>query len=108
MCQYVNDLIYTRNDKAMIAGFKQSMMKEFDISDLGLMHYLLGIEVEQTTTGVFISQKKYAQMILDRFEMKNCNSVATPTEYGLKLLKNLIGKKIDNTFYKQIVGTSCT
>ena len=105
VCLYVDDLIYTGNDKAMIDAFKQSMMNEFDMSDLGLMHYFLGIEVAQTAAGVFISQKKYAQMILDRFEMKNCNSVATPTEYGLKLLKNPGGKKIDSTFYKQIVGS---
>eukprot|EP00268_Persea_americana_P008044 TRINITY_DN13089_c0_g1_i1.p1 TRINITY_DN13089_c0_g1~~TRINITY_DN13089_c0_g1_i1.p1 ORF type:complete len:530 (+),score=94.20 TRINITY_DN13089_c0_g1_i1:90-1592(+) len=105
VCLYVDDLIYTGNDKAMIDAFKQSMMNEFDMSDLGLMHYFLGIEVAQTAAGVFISQKKYAQMILDIFEMKNCNSVATPTEYGLKLLKNPGGKKIDSTFYKQIVGS---
>ncbi|CAL2237047.1 unnamed protein product [Prunus armeniaca] len=101
----MNDLIYTGNDKAMIDAFKKSMMKEFDMSDLGLMHYFLGIEVEQIAAGVFISQKKYAQMILDRFEMKNCNSVSTLTKYGLKLLKHPGGKKIDSTFYKQIMGS---
>ena len=35
-------------------------MLEFDMSDLGKMHYLLGIEVIQSTGGIFISQKKYA------------------------------------------------
>lgn len=36
--------------------------------------------------------------------MTNCNSASTPTESGLKLTKDLRGKKIDNTFFKQIVG----
>ncbi|XP_052477147.1 secreted RxLR effector protein 161-like [Gossypium raimondii] len=80
-------------------------MKEFDMSDLGLMHYFLGIEVYQSDCGIFISQKKYVGEIIDRFRMKNCNSVATPTELGLKLEKNPSGKKIDSTLYKQLVGT---
>ncbi|KAF7147957.1 hypothetical protein RHSIM_Rhsim03G0172600 [Rhododendron simsii] len=37
--------------------------------------------------------------------MKNCNSVSTPTEFGLKLTKDHDGKKVDSTLYKQIVGS---
>ena len=58
VCLYVDDLIYTGNDRAMFDGFKKSMMDEFDMTDLGLMHYFLGIEAMQSPTGVFISQKK--------------------------------------------------
>lgn len=56
---YVDDLIYTGNDSAMIENFKQSMMLEFEMTDLGKMHYFLGIKVVQSAVGVFISQKKY-------------------------------------------------
>lgn len=37
--------------------------------------------------------------------MKDCNSVSTPTEFGLKLTRNGSGKKVDPTLYKQIVGS---
>lgn len=37
--------------------------------------------------------------------MKNYNFVVTPIELGLKLEKNPIGKKIDNTLYKKLVGS---
>ncbi|KAL5767507.1 hypothetical protein ACOSQ2_014290 [Xanthoceras sorbifolium] len=37
--------------------------------------------------------------------MKNCNSVSTPTEPGLKLVKDPGGKRVDNTLYKQIMGS---
>ncbi|CAL8095197.1 unnamed protein product [Prunus armeniaca] len=105
VCLYVDDLIYTSNDVAMFNDFKKSMMHEFDMSDLGLMHYFLGIEVVQYSAGIFISQKKYVQEILDRFEMKDCNSVCTPTEIGLKLVKNSGEKKVDQTLYKHIIGS---
>ncbi|CAL9024545.1 unnamed protein product, partial [Prunus brigantina] len=57
VCLYVDDLIYTGNDVAMFNDFKKSMMHEFDMSDLGLMHYFLGIEVVQSSAGISISQK---------------------------------------------------
>lgn len=37
--------------------------------------------------------------------MKNCNSISTPSEVGLKLIKDPEGKKVDNTFYRKIVGS---
>jgi hypothetical protein len=40
---YVDDLICTGNDVHMIHEFKQSMMKEFAMTDLGKMKYFLGI-----------------------------------------------------------------
>ena len=43
------------------------MMLEFDMSDLGMMHYFLGIEVVQSAVGIFITQRRYAREILDRF-----------------------------------------
>ncbi|BFG35668.1 hypothetical protein CerSpe_219420 [Prunus speciosa] len=100
---YVDDLIYMGSDKAMFDEFKNSMMIEFDISNLGLMHYFLGIEVNQYPAGIFLSQKKYVQEVLDRFHMKDCNPVGTPTSSDLKLAKNLDGRKVDPTLYKQIV-----
>lgn len=57
----------------------------------------------QTSTGIFISHKKYALEVLKRFKMKDCNSISTPTKVGLKLTRNGSGKKVNATLYKQIV-----
>ena len=43
VCLYVDDLIFTGNDEGMFRTFKQSMMKEFEMTDLGKMKYFLGI-----------------------------------------------------------------
>ncbi|KAA0055477.1 retrovirus-related Pol polyprotein from transposon TNT 1-94 [Cucumis melo var. makuwa] len=51
VCVYVDDLIYTGNDVSMFEKFKQLMMFEFDLSDLGKMHYFLGLEVVQSPFG---------------------------------------------------------
>jgi hypothetical protein len=62
----------------MIHEFKQSMMKEFAMTDLGKMEYFLGIEVNQSEKGIFIHQQKYAAEVLSRFGMENCNKVCSP------------------------------
>ena len=58
VCLYVDDLIYTENDDTLLQEFKDSMKAEFEMTDLGMMRYFLGIEVMQSTTGIFITQKK--------------------------------------------------
>jgi hypothetical protein len=58
VCLYVDDLIYTGNNTTMFGSFQKSMMAEFEMSDLGMMHYFLGIEVVQSSARIFISQKK--------------------------------------------------
>ncbi|KAK3012522.1 hypothetical protein RJ639_008008 [Escallonia herrerae] len=45
----------------------RSMMVEFDMSDLGMMHYVLGIEVKKSAAGIFISQKKNEDQVADIF-----------------------------------------
>lgn len=84
---YVDDLIYSGNDESMMMEFKRSMMKEFDMSDLGKMRYFLGIEVQQLENGIFISQKKYAWDVLKRFQMEECNVVLNPIVPGFKIFE---------------------
>jgi hypothetical protein len=81
----VDDLIFTGNDECLFREFKQSMMNEFEMTDLGEMKYFLGIEVTQSAGGIFICQKKYAQEVLERFKMDDCNPVKIPIVPGTKL-----------------------
>ncbi|KAK2974052.1 hypothetical protein RJ640_006244 [Escallonia rubra] len=80
------------NNPSMIDEFKQSMVKEFEMTDLGLMAYFLGIEVKQGSNGIFISQTKYAAEILKKFAIEDCQLVDIPVECGTKLTKEGAGK----------------
>jgi hypothetical protein len=44
---YVDDLIITRSSSVNIATFKEEMKRSFSVSDLGLLSYYLGIQVDQ-------------------------------------------------------------
>lgn len=62
ICLYVDDLIYTGNASSLFTAFKHSMMTEFDMTDLGMLHYFLGLEVVQCSAGIFISQQNMFAM----------------------------------------------
>jgi hypothetical protein len=53
VCLYVYDLIFTSDFG--IKEFKIVMKDEFEMTNLGLMRYFLGIEVHQSKTDIFIS-----------------------------------------------------
>jgi hypothetical protein len=101
---YVDDLIFTGNNEDMFERFKESMKKEFAMSDLGQMKYFLGVEVIQDHHGIFINQKKYAYEVLERFGMLNSNSVKNPIVPGSRLSKNEGGAAVDITIFKQMIG----
>ncbi|TXG52111.1 hypothetical protein EZV62_021280 [Acer yangbiense] len=88
VCLYVDDLIITGNNPDMIAEFKKAMIGHFEMTDLGLMSYFLGIEVSQTDNGIFLCQKKYAGDVLKKFKMEGCKPILTPVEERLKLVKD--------------------
>ena len=82
---YVDDLIITGSHEERISHTQEMLCQEFEITDLGLMHFCLGIEVWQGPDNIFISQTKYAREILKAFGMTECKAVATPMEVDLKL-----------------------
>lgn len=47
------------SDDFLIADFKEIMKNEFEMTNLGLLRYFLGIEVKQIENGIFISQARY-------------------------------------------------
>eukprot|EP00253_Pinus_taeda_P025601 PITA_25601 len=102
---YVDDVIFTRNDDYLIENFKTIMKEEFEMTDMGLLRYFLGIEVEQNGKGIFISQAKYVNEVLERFNMQDSKAAITPTMMGLKLSNEDSSKDFDPRLYKSIVGS---
>lgn len=89
----------------MFEEFKNAMTRDFEMTDIGLMAYYLGIEVKQNEEGIFISQRNYALEILKKFKTENCKPISTPSELGVMLSKNEGGEKVDPTCFKSLVGS---
>lgn len=82
---YVDDLLMTGNNESYISSIKKELRKGFEMTDLGYVHYYLGIEVTQHPKSIFLSQKKCNGDLLNRFGMDECNPLTTPMEPNLKL-----------------------
>ena len=87
VCVYMDDLISTGNNQIMFEEFKKVMAQEFEMSDMGLTSYYLGIEVKQMKDEIFISQEAYAKELLKRLNMLDYNPINTPMECRAKLSK---------------------
>jgi hypothetical protein len=101
---YVDDLLVTGNDTRLVEEFKQEMMQAFEMTDLGLMTFFLGIEIKQNENDVFIYQKKYAKEILKKFQMEECKTVSTPMNQKEKLSKEDGFDKVDEGYYRSLIG----
>jgi hypothetical protein len=59
---YVDDLFLT-GEENIITECKQRLDTEFEMKDLGLMHYFLGLEVWKSLERIFLNQGKYTVKI---------------------------------------------
>ena len=99
---YVDDLIIT--GRSGINKFKAEMKKMFSMSDLGLLSYYLGLEVQQTEVGIRIGQAAYAAKLVERSGLSDCNVCAVPMESRLKLSKESESPLVDAMEYRSLVG----
>lgn len=102
---YVDDMIVTGDDEAEISRLRNDLSIRFEMKNLGEIGCFLGLEVERLDQGYFISQRRYAKELLNRFGMGESKETATPMETRLKLEKE-DGELLKNaTMFRQLVGS---
>ncbi len=73
---YVDDLFITGAER-LISGSKEDLAMEFEMKDIGLMHYFLGLEVWHDGH-IFLGQGQYVVDELSIFHMVDCRPMSTP------------------------------
>jgi hypothetical protein len=89
---YVDDALLFGNSSA-VSKLVASIAKEFEIKDMGFLGVdapfkFLRMELRRRVTsklGLFLSQQRYAEVVLERFGMKICKPVSSPRVPGVKL-----------------------
>ncbi|KAL3498624.1 hypothetical protein ACH5RR_041356 [Cinchona calisaya] len=104
VCLYVDDMIHMGSSSSPINEFKLCMKRKFEMSNLGLLHYFLGLEVKQVEDGIFGLQRKYATNLLKRFNMLNCKFAATPMNLNEKLQVDDETKQTNASHFRSLVG----
>lgn len=81
---YVDDILITGNCFDFLSRFIKNLNTLFSLKDLGPLNYFLGIEAHRDSSGLYLSQEKYINDLLKKFNMSNCAPVSTPMVTGRK------------------------
>jgi Reverse transcriptase (RNA-dependent DNA polymerase) len=88
---YVDDMLIAGHDAQMIDMLKKEMSKSFDMKDMGQARQILGMQIirDRKTKRLWLSQEKYIERVLERFNMQGAKKVSCPLPNHLKLSKKL-------------------
>ncbi|CAN6727335.1 unnamed protein product [Malus baccata var. baccata] len=101
---YVDDIILTGDSDACVQSVISQLTTEFDMKDLGILHYFLGLQIDYHSPGLFVHQSKYVHDLLQRMNMLECKPCLTPCHPNQKLLTHGSPSYSDPTHYRSIVG----
>ncbi|GJY05892.1 putative ribonuclease H-like domain-containing protein [Tanacetum coccineum] len=102
---YVDDIIFGSTNKAWCDAFEELMKGEFEMSAMGEMTFFLGLQVKQLPDGLFISQDKYVQDMLTKFDMESVRTATTPYEAAKTKLKDETDPPVNVHLYRSMIGS---
>jgi hypothetical protein len=101
---YVDNLFLT-GAECLITQCKKELASKFDMKDLGLMHYYLGLVVCQKRGKVFVGQGMYAMKIFQKFGTVDCKSMTTPMTTDIRKVKDSDSDLVNPSLYRQLIGS---
>ena len=99
---YVDDMVITGTNSREIDKLKEHMKKHFLMKDLGEIRYFLGIEIDNTSEGITLNQRKYTLELFNEAGMIDSKPLMTLLDCHEKLLKE--GEPMSNPqLYRKVV-----
>ena len=88
---YVNDILLTSNSSDMMKETKFCLGFKFEMKDMGLAKYVLGIRISRDRNSklIYLDQENYLENVLKRFKMEDCRPVSTTVSNGMILNKSM-------------------
>ena len=105
MSLYVDDMLINSSNAGMMTKFKREMQEVFEMSNLSIINYFLGMEIQQCSRGIYISRRKYAFDVLKKFKLKSCKAITTPLAIHEKISKNDGDKLEEPIVYRSLVSS---
>ncbi|GKE22334.1 putative ribonuclease H-like domain-containing protein [Tanacetum coccineum] len=102
---YVDDIIFGSTKKELCTEFEEVMHNKFQMSSMGELTLFLGLQVKQKSDGIFISQDKYVDEILRKFNYADVKTASTPMDKEKALLKDSDGDDVDEHLYRSMIGS---
>ncbi|CAL1392755.1 unnamed protein product [Linum trigynum] len=80
---YVDDMLIAGQNVSKINDLKKELSKSFAMKDLGPAKQILGVKIirDRGAKKIWLSQEKYIEKVLQRFNMDNAKAVSCPLAY---------------------------
>jgi hypothetical protein len=75
---YMDGIIFGCSSHGLVSKFSDTMKKEFQMSMMGELTFLLRLRIKQTQDGTFVHQGKYTKYVLNKFDMGEAKPLLTP------------------------------
>ncbi|GJV41906.1 putative ribonuclease H-like domain-containing protein [Tanacetum coccineum] len=102
---YVDDIIFGSTKKEISTEFEKLMHDKFQMSSIGELSFFLGLQVQQKSDRIFISQDKYVAEILKKFDFASVKTARTPMETNKALIKDEEVEDVDVHLYRSMIGS---
>ena len=101
----MDDIVLTGNSAAEMAQIKNILHSNFRVKDLGALKYFLGLEINHSADGIYVSQCKYCLELLADSGMMGCKPCSTPMDSSLRLHQDDSSDLLDDPLsYRHLVG----
>ncbi|GJR73922.1 putative ribonuclease H-like domain-containing protein [Tanacetum coccineum] len=100
---YVDDIIFGSTNKELCTGFEKLMKDKFQMSSMGELTFFLRLHVQQKENGIFISQDKYVDEILKKFNYTDVKTASTPVDLEKPLVKDGDANDVDVYLYRSMI-----
>jgi hypothetical protein len=99
---YVDDIVLTALSMPLLRHTITALQHEFSLKDLGPLHHFLGMHVQQSASGITLSQRQF-MIEIERSGMSDCKPCTTPVDINPKLSAD--GDPVsDSTEFRSLAG----
>ena len=103
---YVDELILIAETLEEIKHMKSCLSETFKMKNKGEIRYCLGVNFELDENGINLSQKQYLLRLLEKYGLSEANTVSTPMDPNVKLVRDdKYSKSVDLILYQSMVGS---
>ncbi|PKU79146.1 putative mitochondrial protein [Dendrobium catenatum] len=102
---YVDDILITGNQPEHINKLLSDLHTQFALKQLGEINLFLGIQINRTNSGFFLTQAHYASKLLQETGFMDCKPCPTPATPAGRHPQQLDEPFHDPTHYRRIAGS---
>ncbi|GKB74873.1 putative ribonuclease H-like domain-containing protein, partial [Tanacetum coccineum] len=95
----------TSTKKELCIEFEELMHNKFQMSSIGELTFFLRLQVKKKSDGIFISQDKYVDEILRKFNYTDVKITSSLMDKEKALLKDSDGDDVDEHLYRSMIGS---